>query len=116
MNDRKSIVAPSGYRNVYDDNNRDSYSVPENECSALSVGNVIKYYYLQKLDITISEFARRCDLSRKHIYSILSDKSELTPSSAKKIADALGADALVLLNIQARYRLGLLGKNGDSNG
>ena len=71
----------------------------------LSIGDVIKYFFLPKKGFTVTEFAQRCGSSRKHVNDVLRSKANITPKLAKKMSVVLGVDPIVLLTIQARTRL-----------
>ncbi len=64
-------------------------------------------FYLKELiedmEITQDEFAKRLDVSSKHLSEILSGKASVHEDVAMKLATVLGTSAGLWLNLQAKY-------------
>lgn len=64
-------------------------------------------FYLKELiedmEITQDEFAKRLDISSKHLSEILSGKASVHEDVAMKLATVLGTSAGLWLNLQAKY-------------
>lgn len=63
--------------------------------------------YLQTLDISARELARRCGRSAKLIVEIIAGKAPIEPETALQFERVLGLGADVWLNMEAAYRLSL---------
>jgi HTH-type transcriptional regulator / antitoxin HigA len=63
--------------------------------------------YIQTLDISARELARRCGRSAKLIVEIISGKAPIEPETALQLERVLGMQADVWLNMEAAYRLRL---------
>jgi HTH-type transcriptional regulator/antitoxin HigA len=77
---------------------RPSYGVPP--------GKLLEEY-LQTMDISAREFARRCGRSAKLIVEIMSGKAPIEPETALQFERVLGMAADIWLNMEAAYRLHL---------
>lgn len=58
---------------------------------------------LDDIDISKTEIADRLDLSRQHLYDLLSGRKPLSPQAAVKVAKAIGGSPESWLRMQAAY-------------
>src|SRR5258708_2868333 len=63
--------------------------------------------YLQTLDISARELARRCGRSAKLMVEIMSGKARIEPETALQLERVLGLEADIWLKLEAAYRLHL---------
>lgn len=63
--------------------------------------------YLQTLDISARELARRCGRSAKLMVEIMSGKAPIEPETALQLERVLGLEADIWLKLEAAYRLHL---------
>jgi HTH-type transcriptional regulator / antitoxin HigA len=63
--------------------------------------------YLQTLDISAREFARRCGRSAKLVIEIIAGKAPIEPETALQFERVLGMTADIWLSMEAAYRLRL---------
>ena len=59
--------------------------------------------YLEEMDITQDEFAKRLGVSGKQISLILNENASITPDIAYKLSKLLGTSVLLWLTLQAKY-------------
>lgn len=68
-------------------------------------GEILKYHYLEPLELSITELARRLKVSRKAISSIVNERKSVTPEMALRLSRALNTTPEVWLNLQKNYDL-----------
>ena len=73
---------------------------------AVPPGEILEEY-LDVLQMSQAELARRCNRSPKLISEIVSGKAPVEPATAVQLEKALGLDARIWLGIEADYRLHL---------
>jgi addiction module HigA family antidote len=56
--------------------------------------------YLIPHHVSVTKFAELCDLSRKHVSSIIHGSAAITPETAERFARVLGTTAQFWLNAQ----------------
>jgi HTH-type transcriptional regulator / antitoxin HigA len=70
--------------------------------------------YLNELDISARELARRCGRSAKLITEIVLGKAPLEPETALQLERVLKLDASIWLNMEANYRLRIAREEEDA--
>ena len=63
-------------------------------------GKILKLYYLEPRNLSVSRFAQAAGLSRKHVSNIVNDKAPVTSETAVRIAAVLDTTAQFWLNLQ----------------
>ena len=74
---------------------------------AIPPGETIKEM-LEDREMSQKEFAKRMDMSEKHVCHLLNGDVELTNDTALKLEMVLGADAYIWLNLESIYRRDLI--------
>lgn len=80
---------------------------------AVPPGKLIEEY-LDAMDISARELARRCGRSAKLMVQIIAGKAPIEPETALQLERVLGLDADVWLGMEAKYRLHLA-KNSEQS-
>ncbi len=68
-------------------------------------GEILKGMYLDELQITITQFARDIDVSRKAVSAIVNCRKSITAEMALRISKAVETSPQLWLNLQANYDL-----------
>lgn len=68
-------------------------------------GEISKESYLEPLDISIGEAAKRLDVSRKTLSQLINGHSGISTEMACKLAKACGTTPKFWLNLQVNYDL-----------
>jgi addiction module HigA family antidote len=68
-------------------------------------GQILKHIYLEPLDLSITELARRLGVSRKAISAIVNERKSVTPEMALRLAKAFSTSPELWLNLQRNYDL-----------
>jgi len=68
-------------------------------------GVILKNFFLDELNITITDFAKVVDVSRKAISAIVNQHKNITPEMAVRFSIALNTTADIWLNLQKNYDL-----------
>ena len=63
--------------------------------------------YLEEMDITQDEFAKRLGVSGKQISLILNENASITPDIAYKLSNLLGTSESLWLNLQSKCEQGV---------
>ena len=63
-------------------------------------GSILMKHYLEPNKLSVSEFARRLGLSRKHLSDIVNGHARVTPSIAVRLAHALDTSPALWVNLQ----------------
>ncbi len=64
-------------------------------------GRILAAHYLEPRGLSVSGFAKKVGVSRKHLSDIVNDRARVTPSVAVRFAYALGTSATLWVNLQA---------------
>lgn len=57
------------------------------------------------MNVTVSAFANKVGISRKHLSDIVNDRARVTPAVAVRLAHALGTSAALWINLQSAVDL-----------
>ena len=68
-------------------------------------GAILNRQYLQPLNLTISELARRLGISRNNLSKIINGRGSITPNMALRLSKGLGTTPELWLNMQQTYDL-----------
>lgn len=68
-------------------------------------GEILKEFYLEPLNISISAFARNAGVSRKVISAIVNGRSSVTAKTALLLSGATNTSPQLWLNLQNNYDL-----------
>ena len=68
-------------------------------------GQILKHLYLEPLDLSITELARRLGVSRKAISAIVNERKSVTPDMALRLAQAFSTTPELWLNLQRNHDL-----------
>jgi len=68
-------------------------------------GSILKYHYLDQLDLTITEVADVLNVSRKTLSKIINGRASITPDIALRLSKAFDTTAELWLNMQQKYNL-----------
>lgn len=68
-------------------------------------GAVLREFYLDELDVTITEFAADIGVSRKAVSAIANARKSVTAEMAMRFAKATRTSPQLWLNLQANYDL-----------
>ncbi|QQR80673.1 MAG: HigA family addiction module antidote protein [Deltaproteobacteria bacterium] len=68
-------------------------------------GIILKYHYLEPLDLSITELADTLGVSRKTISAIVNERASVTPDLALRLSRALQTTPELWLNLQQVYNL-----------
>jgi addiction module HigA family antidote len=68
-------------------------------------GEVLKEAYLDPLNMSITEFARRIDISRKTASEFVNGRAGVSVEMAHRLAKATGTTAELWLTMQVQYSL-----------
>jgi len=66
-------------------------------------GEILKFLFLDELNITITDFAKAIEVSRKAISAIVNQRKSVTPEMALRFSKALGTSVDIWLNLQKNY-------------
>ena len=79
--------------------------VTERKRCPLHPGKILKELYLAELSISITNFAKELEVSRKAISAIVNCRKSITPEMAMRLSKAIGTTPQLWLNLQANYDL-----------
>ncbi len=68
-------------------------------------GQILKHIYLEPLELSITELARRIGVSRKAISAIVNERKSVTPEMALRLAKAFSTTPELWLNLQRNFDL-----------
>ncbi len=68
-------------------------------------GQILKRMYLEPLDLSVAEVARRLGVSRKAISNIVNQRKSVTPEMALRLSRAFNTTPDLWLNLQKNYDL-----------
>ena len=68
-------------------------------------GQILKHLYLEPLELSITEVARRLGVSRKAISAIVNERKSVTPEMALRLAKAFSTTPELWLNLQRNHDL-----------
>lgn len=68
-------------------------------------GKILKYHYLEPLNLSITEVARVLGVSRKTLSAIVNGRASVTPDVALRLSRAFNTSAELWLNLQQAYDL-----------
>ncbi len=68
-------------------------------------GKILKYHYLEPLDLSITEVAEVLRVSRKTLSAIVNGRASVTPDLALRLSRAFKTSAELWLNLQQAYDL-----------
>ncbi|MDL2285063.1 HigA family addiction module antidote protein [Oxalobacter sp. OttesenSCG-928-P03] len=68
-------------------------------------GELLKVDYLEPLNLTVTELAKRLGVSRKTLSSIINERAGITPEMALRLSRAFSTSAELWLNMQKSYDL-----------
>jgi addiction module HigA family antidote len=68
-------------------------------------GQILKSMYLQPLDLSVTELARRLGVSRKAVSAIVNEPKRVTPDMALRLAKAFSTSPELWLNLQRNHDL-----------
>ncbi len=63
-------------------------------------GAILKQYYLDQRNLSVSRFAQATGLSRKHVSNIVHDRAAISPETAVRFAEVLNTTPQFWLNLQ----------------
>ena len=66
-------------------------------------GEILKCLFLDELNITITDFAKAIEVSRKAVSAIVNQHKSVTPEMALRFAKALSTTVDIWLNLQKNY-------------
>ena len=66
-------------------------------------GEVLKSLFLDELSITITDFAKAIEVSRKAVSAIVNQRKSITPEMALRLAKALNTSVDIWMNLQKNY-------------
>lgn len=78
----------------------------DKEISPIHPGKILLGEYLQPLNISQREFARRISVSPNRVNEIIRGRRAVTGDTALRFSIALGTSAEMWLGLQAHYELG----------
>lgn len=64
-------------------------------------GRILVGHYLEPRGITVSDFARTLEISRKHLSDIVNGHKRITPAIAVRLAHALDTSPSLWVNLQS---------------
>ena len=68
-------------------------------------GEILKELYLAEIGISITDFAKDIDVSRKAVSAIVNCHKSVTPEMAMRLSKAMKTSPQLWLNLQANYDL-----------
>ena len=68
-------------------------------------GEILKYHYLEPLNLTTSDLADAVGVSRKTISKLINERGSVTPEMALRLSIAFKTTAQLWLNLQQSYDL-----------
>lgn len=68
-------------------------------------GVLIKSMYFEPLEITVTYFAKKLGVSRKHVSELLNEKSGISPEMAVRLSLAFGTSVEMWLDMWRDYSL-----------
>ena len=68
-------------------------------------GKVLKKLYIEPLNLTITTIARGLKVTRKTLYDIINEKSNISPQMAFKLGKAFNTSPEFWLDMQYKYDL-----------
>ena len=68
-------------------------------------GGILKRHYLEPLDLSVAEVARRIGVSRKTLSKIVNEHGAVTPDMALRLAQAFKTTPELWLNLQQAHDL-----------
>lgn len=71
---------------------------------------------IEELEMTQEEFAKRLDLTPKHLNEIVNGKSKVTPEVANKLSVMLNTSIEMWLNLQTKYDIKIAEINARKEG
>lgn len=76
-------------------------------------GEILRDMYLEPLNLTVTETAKKLDVSRKALSEFVNGKSNLSIEMAARISKAFGTELAMWLNMQLQYDVNYANKNID---
>jgi len=73
-------------------------------------GGILKRLYLEPLQLTVSDFARGVNVSRKTASKLVNQKASITPEMALRLSVAFETTPQLWLNLQQNYDLWIAGQ------
>ncbi|MEO9899145.1 MAG: HigA family addiction module antitoxin [Paracoccaceae bacterium] len=73
-------------------------------------GEVLKELYLDPLDIRAIAFARRLDVPRRRIESLLKGTTRVTPDTSLRLARVFSTSPAYWMNLQTNYDMAVAAK------
>ena len=68
-------------------------------------GSILRVHYLEPLEISVTELARKLKLSRKTVSKVLNERGGVTTDVALRLARAFDTTPELWLNLQRNYDL-----------
>ncbi len=68
-------------------------------------GEILREFYLEPMNVTITEAADALGVSRKHVSAIVNGRAPLTPDMAVRLAVVFSTEPEIWVNLQAQYDL-----------
>jgi len=68
-------------------------------------GLILKYHYLEPLELTVTELAENLGVSRKTVSQIVNERASITPDLALRLSKAFHTSPELWLNLQQNYNL-----------
>ena len=68
-------------------------------------GEILKESFMQPLNLTVTETARRLGVTRKTVSDLINEKSGVSTEMAYKLSEACDTTALFWVNLQKQYDL-----------
>lgn len=68
-------------------------------------GSILKFHYMEPLNLTVTHLALVLDISRKTLSKILNGHASITPELALRLSKAFSTSAELWLNLQQAHTL-----------
>ena len=76
-------------------------------------GEILKYHYIEPLELTITQLAQTLGVSRKAVSAIVNERKSVTPEMALRLARAFSTTPELWLNLQRNYDLWQAAQNNS---
>jgi addiction module HigA family antidote len=78
-------------------------------------GEILLEMYIKPMRVTITQAADALGVSRKHLSSIINERSAVTPDMAMRLAVVFGTEAELWVNLQAQHDLWVVSQKKPPN-
>lgn len=68
-------------------------------------GLILKYHYMDPLNLTVTQISQTLGVSRKTLSKIINEHASITPELALRLSKAFKTSAELWLNLQQAYNL-----------